>query len=174
MKCDVCQEQDATVHLTQVLDGSVKKLHLCEGCAAESGVDVHNPVSIADLFIGLNKTKGPVREPGPAGCPACGLKPADFKKTGRLGCPECYTAFSTSLAPLIRAMQRGDRHVGRTPGAGGGEGIHPPRPEELKRQLERAIAEERFEDAARLRDRLAESKAGRPAQGAPESGAVTL
>lgn len=167
MKCDVCQEQDATVHLTQVLDGSVKKLHLCEGCAAGSGVDIHNPVSIADLFIGLNKAKGPSREPGPAGCPVCGLKPADFKKTGRLGCPECYTAFSASLAPLIRAMQRGDRHVGRSPGAGAE--VPAPRPEELKRQLERAIAEERFEEAARLRDRLAECKAGKSAPAAAES-----
>lgn len=172
MKCDVCREQNATVHLTQILDGSVKKLHMCEACASESGVDVQNPVSIADLFLGLNKTKGADREAGSAGCPACRLKPADFKKTGRLGCPECYTTFSASLAPLIRAMQRGDHHVGRAPGAGGGEGVRPPRPEELKRQLERAIAEERFEDAARLRDRLAESKGVQVAQDAPETKAA--
>lgn len=171
MKCDVCQSEPATVHLTQVLEGSVKKLHLCEACAAESGVDVHSPVSIADLFLGLNKTQGNAREPVAAGCPRCHLKPTDFKKTGRLGCPDCYAAFSTSLAPLIRAMQRGDRHVGRTPGSVAPEPVRDPSADELKRQLDRAIAEERFEEAARLRDRLVECKAGQPGPVHPKEGA---
>ncbi|MDZ4199758.1 MAG: UvrB/UvrC motif-containing protein [Kiritimatiellia bacterium] len=154
MKCEICQEEDATVHLTQVLDGSVKKLHLCETCAAESGVDIQSPVSIADLFVGLNKSQPrEQRIAGPA-CPGCGLKPADFKKTGRLGCPQCYETFAERLAPLIRAMQRGDRHVGKTPGDAGA--ARPPDADELKRRLDQAIAEERFEDAAQWRDRLAE------------------
>jgi len=161
MKCDVCQSEDATVHLTQVLDGSVKKLHLCASCAGESGVDVHSPVSIADLFIGLNKKQRSERVAGAPVCPRCHLKPADFKKSGRLGCPECYIVFAESLAPLIRAMQRGDQHAGRTPGETGPVKARDVSSEELKQKLDRAIAAERFEEAAQLRDQLAALKPDR-------------
>ena len=40
MKCDICKEREATVHLTEVINDRVTKLHLCEECAREKGVDV--------------------------------------------------------------------------------------------------------------------------------------
>ena len=33
MKCEFCNENNATIHLTQVVDGSMKKLNLCQSCA---------------------------------------------------------------------------------------------------------------------------------------------
>ena len=48
MLCEHCNEREATVHLTQVLEGEVKKLHLCEECAAQSGFDVHGTMSVTD------------------------------------------------------------------------------------------------------------------------------
>jgi len=118
MKCERCQEDEATVHLTQVVNGAVKKLHLCEDCAAQSGVDVHNPMSMAELLLGFGKgaaADAPAAPGDARSCPRCHLRGADFRKTGRLGCPECYTAFRAELSPLIRSMHRKERHAGKRP-----------------------------------------------------------
>ncbi len=50
-------------------------------------------------------------------CPRCGFSQADFKKSGRLGCPECYATFAEGLAGLLKTMHKGTRHVGKAPEA---------------------------------------------------------
>ncbi len=156
MRCEKCQKNEATVHLTQVIDGTVKKSHLCEACAEAGGIDLQNPASIADaLLLGLGQSK-PEAEPGEPdeGCPHCHLKRSDFKRTGRLGCPKCYETWRDSLRPLVRSMHRGERHVGKTPRrlrAGVRRTIEI---ERLERELEAAVAREAYEDAAELRDRI--------------------
>ena len=40
MLCQNCHKNEATVHLTQIVDGKVAKFHLCEACAEKKGVDV--------------------------------------------------------------------------------------------------------------------------------------
>ncbi len=155
MLCEICQEEPATVHLTQVINGQVKKMHLCAGCAEASGVDLDNPVAMADLLLGFGAEPAKARA-GEAdrACPHCHLRRSDFKKTGRLGCPQCYDAFSAELAPMLRAMHRRDHHTGKRPAG------RPPAPpaesdlSQLERDLAEAIAAERYEQAARLRDQL--------------------
>ena len=48
-------------------------------------------------------------------CARCGFTQADFKKAGRLGCPECYQTFSEALEGLLKTMHKGTRHVGKAP-----------------------------------------------------------
>ena len=38
MICDVCQDKHATVYLTQIVDGQMQKVNLCEDCAKDKGV----------------------------------------------------------------------------------------------------------------------------------------
>lgn len=167
MQCEVCKEQDATVHLTQVIDGSVKKMHLCEDCAAKSGVDPKDGVSLTDLLLGLGQiVTGPEGIPlAEKSCPHCHLRQADFKKGGRLGCPDCYEAFAAELEPLIHAMHRRDRHAGKVPramaaAAGVAEGL-----ERLQRELAKAIEKEDYERAAMLRDRIQGLRKATPSVG---------
>ena len=40
MLCEKCKENEATVHMTQFMDGRVGSVHLCEECASAMGVDV--------------------------------------------------------------------------------------------------------------------------------------
>lgn len=173
MTCDICNGHEATVHLTQVVDGDVKKLHMCEDCARKSGINIENPVSISELLLGLGKAESGADdpaspEPGRA-CPSCHMRHGDFRKTGRLGCPDCYTAFASELAPLLRQMQKKIQHTGRAPRAG----PHAPSPaielESLREALDRAVIDERFEDAARLRDRMAELRLGLAASVKPDA-----
>ncbi len=160
MKCELCQEQEATIHLTQVVDGAVKKVHLCEACASQSGFDVHGPMSITDILLGLGH-QDPTATAKPAAikardrsCPRCHLRRADFKKSGRLGCPDCYAAFADELEPLLRAMHRGDQHRGKVP-AREQERVRTTRAvDSLQAQLEEAVRAERYEEAAQLRDAI--------------------
>ena len=170
MLCELCQNHDATVHLTQVLEGAVKKMHLCEACAKESGVDLQNPVSIADLLLGLGVApKGAPEGPGRT-CPRCHLRQEDFKKTGRLGCPSCYETFAAELAPLLKAMHRRDQHVGKIPQGQVARIQTTVELARLQQELEEAVAREDFEQAARLRDRLQNLRRG-PEGGGERTGA---
>ena len=158
MKCELCKEAEATIHLTQVVDGSVKKVHFCEACAAQSGFDVHGPMSITDILLGLGGTpekSAPPVKASERSCPRCHLRRVDFKKTGRLGCPECYATFGDELAPVIRAMHRNEQHRGKVPERERARVQATMQESELKEQLEAAIAREDFEAAATLRDALA-------------------
>lgn len=153
MLCEICHNKEATVHLTQVINNTVKKVHLCEECAAKSGVDIHSPISITDLLLGLSSSTED------KACPHCHLRRSDFKKTGRLGCPVCYEAFDVELAPLIKSMHRGTRHVGKMPARSSSSSDLAAELEELEQQLRQAIAAENYERAAQLRDRIKECRA---------------
>ena len=154
MICELCQEREATVHLTQVLDGAVKKLHLCEDCAAKSGVDVHGPLSISDILLGLGMAKEPTGGAAERSCPRCHMRRTDFKKTGRFGCAECYAAFAEELPPLLKAMHRADQHAGKIPQRESARVQASAELATLQQNMEKAIATENFEEAARLRDRI--------------------
>jgi len=154
MLCDHCHEAEATVHLTQVVDGSVKKLHLCETCAAKSGFDLQGPISITDILLGLGGAMGAAPEVEEKACPRCHLRRTDFKKTGRLGCPDCYDAFAGELVPLIKAMHRKDQHAGKVPSREGARTRLNAEVAALQKRLDQAVEGEDYEEAARLRDEL--------------------
>lgn len=159
MKCELCHDQEATIHLTQVVDGAVKKVHLCEACASQSGFDVHGPMSITDILLGLGTHDQAPAKPVPVkardrSCPRCHLRRADFKKTGRLGCPDCYATFEDELEPLLRAMHRGEQHRGKVPVREQEHVQTTLKVDTLKTQLEEAVRAERYEEAAELRDAI--------------------
>ena len=87
-------------------------------------------------------------------CPKCGETYAEFQKTGMLGCAECYQAFRKELAPVITRVQGRTQHAGRRPPVSEEEQARQTRMEELRSLMEAAVAEENFEEAARLRDEL--------------------
>ncbi len=163
MLCERCNENDATVHLTQVIEGQVKKLHLCEDCASESGFDVEGPASVTDILLGLGGAAPQAEETASIeferSCPRCHLRKSDFKKTGFFGCPACYKTFEEELHPLLKAMHRGERHVGKVPAR---EGLRVRVSAELaglKSALEAAVTKEQYEEAAELRDQIKDCEA---------------
>jgi protein arginine kinase activator len=166
MLCEHCQAKDATIHLTQVMDGEVRKLHLCEACAAAGGLDPDGALSISDVLLGLGADAAPSEDmPTGGACPSCGLKRSAFRKSGRLGCPDCYEAFADELTPLIRSMHRDVRHRGKAPADEREKILRRERRAALSERLADAVESECFEEAARLRDELA-ALDPRPAGGA--------
>lgn len=162
MLCDICGKKEATVHLTEIVNNQVTKLHLCEECAKEKGTEMEEHFGLNDLLAGLADLGANV-EPEMVErlkCPACGFTYHDFKKVGRLGCSECYEAFKTKLAPLLKRIHGADRHVGKIPLMIGKTVKDTRNLQELKIKMEKAIREEEFEEAARLRDQIREMESG--------------
>lgn len=167
MKCDVCGKNEATVHLTEIVNDKMTKLHLCEECAKEKGVEMEEHFGLSDLLAGLADL-GATAEPSMVDvikCPSCGFTYQDFKKTGRLGCGECYEAFKKQLTPLLKRIHGADRHVGKIPVTVGKTVKDTITLQDLKIQMEKAIQTEEFEEAARLRDKIkdCEKKSGKAA-----------
>ncbi len=165
MTCDLCSKNEATVHLTEVINDETREVHLCETCAREKGAAaVEQPFAggLAELLAGLAdlSTKLPDGAAVQAiHCAQCGLTYEDFKKSGRLGCGACYESFRKVLAPLLKKIHGSAEHEGRVPppapviAVKSGAELKPDVPK-LKEQLKQAVEMESFEDAAKLRDKI--------------------
>jgi protein arginine kinase activator len=156
MLCMVCKQNQAKVHLTQIVGDKMQKVDLCEDCSKSKGVNDPAGFSLADLLLGLGASQEMEDATGgeQVRCPACGFTQADFKKTGRLGCSECYTTFADGLEGLLKTMHKGVRHVGKTPRALRQSRDLSDRLKQLQGLLEKAVSEEDYEQAATLRDEI--------------------
>jgi protein arginine kinase activator len=161
MLCSICKEKEATVHLTNISGDKMQKVDLCEECAKSKGMNDPTAFSLADQLFGL----GAALEIEQAGggtalkCLACGFSQADFKKAGRLGCPECYETFAEPLGGLLKTMHKGTRHVGKVPEALRQNRDLSDRLKLLQKKLTKAIDREDFEEAAILRDEIKQTTA---------------
>lgn len=156
MKCECCHGKEATIHLTQVIDGDVKKLNLCQECALKNGIDLNSPISITDVLLGLGGQQPvpPIGSEFDLSCSRCQMTRAEFKKRARLGCPECYNAFMGELSALTKAMHHSSQHVGKIPARQGNAARTTAQIAALKKEIETAIAKEQYEVAAGLRDKI--------------------
>jgi protein arginine kinase activator len=170
MKCDLCNK-DASVFLTQIINGQMTTVNLCETCSQEKGVTDTAGFGLAEAFIGPTSARS--RD---VSCASCGFTQSQLKKIGRMGCPECYDTFRDGLDNLLSAMHKGTTHVGKVPHNLSSAPLRsaiattPPSAENtpsrknadelrktvmhLRNQLQKAVAEERFEDAARLKNEI--------------------
>ncbi len=158
MLCNVCGKNEATVHLTEIVNEKMTKLHLCEDCAKEKGAEMEEHFGMSDLLAGLADLSSSA-ESGAANsikCALCGFTYQDFKKTGRLGCGDCYEAFKKQLDPLLKRIHGANRHIGKVPLMVGKTVKENKTLQDLKAQIEKAITAEEFEEAARLRDAIKE------------------
>jgi protein arginine kinase activator len=160
MLCSICNEAEATVHLTQIVGDKMQKVDLCEACSKKKGVNDPTGFSLADLLLGLGAAQEVEQASGGADikCPTCGFTQADFKKSGRLGCPECYGVFAEALEGLLKTMHKATRHIGKVPQALKASRDLKDRLKQLQKKLDKAVAEENFELAAQLRDELKQFK----------------
>lgn len=176
IQCDACQANEAEVFLTQIVGGKMQKVNLCKSCSKDRGVDDPTGFALTELLAGLGtstETEKPAVAHGgekaassapvsseatttvtAAKCPVCGFTQADFKKTGRLGCSECYQTFSESLGSLLKAMHKGTHHTGKMPVALARRKEVTERMKTLQDDLQKAVRDEDYENAASLRDQI--------------------
>jgi protein arginine kinase activator len=156
MLCCICKEKEATVHLTQIAGDKMQKVDLCEECAKTKGVNDPQGFSLADLLLGLGASQEIEQSAGGVElkCVRCGFTQADFKKAGRLGCPECYKTFADGLDSLLKSMHKGTHHVGKVPESLRQSRDLSDRLKALQKKLTQAVEDENFEQAAQLRDEI--------------------
>jgi protein arginine kinase activator len=155
MLCCICKEREARVFLTQIVADKVQKVDLCEECAKQKGLDDAAGFSPADVLLGLGAAEIEQSAGGvELKCPKCGFTQADFKKSGRLGCAECYATFAEGLEGLLKTMHKGTRHVGKVPQSLQQSRDLAERLKVLRKKLDKAVADEDFEQAAHLRDEI--------------------
>jgi protein arginine kinase activator len=162
MLCDICKKNEATVHLTEIIDEQMNELHLCEECARQKSVAMEQQFGLSDLLAGmadLDKTEKEAEPVSGLKCPNCGLSYADFKKIGRLGCGTCYNTFSKYLGPLLKRIHGSTQHTGKSPLKVTGDLKKKIDTQGLRVRLQKAIESEAFEEAAKLRDQIKEIEA---------------
>jgi protein arginine kinase activator len=158
MVCDLCGKNAATVHLTEIIDEQISELHLCEECSRKKSSQMEQQFGLADLLAGLAEFGKPEEAVETAGikCSNCGLTYQDFKKSGRLGCSECYSSFKKYLIVLLKKIHGSTQHLGKVPFKVTARTKKKVDLTELHVRLQRAIENEEFEEAARLRDKIRE------------------
>ena len=157
MVCNLCGVNEATIHLTEIVNNQMVEIHLCETCAQEKGTDFKTHFNFGDLLSGIPEIESAFKASSKrtvTKCPECGLTYDEFGKTGRLGCSQCYQVFAKFLLPLIKRVQRSTHHVGKKPSkvTGSVRASHDLRL--LQDRLRKSVQLEEFEEAAQLRDEI--------------------
>ena len=167
--CERCNKP-ATVHLTEISNGKQMEKHLCDACAQEEGYVQQTHVPINELLNQFLKAHAQVGEAEATRCPDCGMTWQEFKDTGLLGCTKDFGLFEKQLDGVIERAQHGkNHHTGKLPGQASAAARHDivaAAPAEdpvklrqaelsrLKKELARAVEEESYEAAAKLRDQI--------------------
>jgi protein arginine kinase activator len=161
MLCEICNTNEAIFHVKQIIGKDELEMHLCESCARLKGISKNEnnvDFSISQLLTGLVDIKTGVTKTAADApeCSQCGFTLARFRKTGRLGCAECYVTFSRQVRNYIQKMYGQVQHRGKFPGKLAVYKNLLFDVEALKDELKKAIGVEDYERAAMLRDRIRE------------------
>ena len=145
--------------LTQIVNGQVSELALCEACARAKGLFDPQSLTFAEKFFPeefkqrvdklvreLTGTETAAEAAPPLSmlsyCPVCGFSIEDYRRTGHLGCPDCYTVFAKELNPDEEdETEMCDEAPAVTKAR-------------LQKELQQAIAREDYEYSAQLRDQI--------------------
>jgi protein arginine kinase activator len=158
MICQICKENQATIHLTQQKNDRVVKIHVCRQCAQEKGFDYleKSNYALGNIISGIfggSEESGPAERTAHA-CAVCGTSHDDFREAAKLGCSECYEFFKPQLLSVLRNLHVKTQHLGKFPKSRSERAETVKRVALLQEELERAIAEECYERAAEIRDEL--------------------
>ncbi len=183
MTCQRCGQRDATVHLVELVDGHRRSQWLCAVCAGrasengeeipgfrfggnpEGGNSEEDDFSLANFLGQVFESEGEVEQTELPACRVCGYTLDQFRKTNRLGCPRCYEAFRGPLLAILGHLHRHVSHLGKTPRPTADGADRPGVLSRTRIALEKAIAAEDFEKAARLRDEIQRLESTGPPEG---------
>ena len=162
-KCRRCSKP-ATLHITELRDGEVHALHLCEACAQDY-LNTPDPTDVPEdaetLAAKLSEAHGgeDLEELDQLVCPNCGITFREFRSQGRLGCPHDYISFEEELMPLLENIHGETKHTGKFPKRAPDTSRRQYELIKLRSRLRTAVEEEAYEEAARLRDEIQELEA---------------
>lgn len=154
MKCQKCNKNTATIHLTEIENGKKQEVHLCQNCYKEKSIKVGSIPSVDNLISSLLKNIEIDFVDEGIKCPVCGSSYAEFQQTGLFGCPEDYKVFKDNIEPLLEKIHGASKHEGKVPRAVQHSKSNGEKLITLRKELETVIKRELYEKAAQLRDRI--------------------
>jgi protein arginine kinase activator len=168
MLCEKCKKNEAKINLITVINGQKHEIWLCENCGRDiANIPFFNPVIqninfplqgvLSELLTNVDSNKANIDNGNKVKeivCLSCGLTYDEFKKTGRLGCSDCYREFKVVLEPRIKSLQAGVKHVGKIPKIKGKELVQKRKLKDLKEEMQKLIVSEEYERAAIVRDEI--------------------
>ena len=168
MLCEKCRKRPAEVAIREAADDGERELYVCKACAGEPEPLERKLASMVEMLFDVAleiNVAAETRSPAATDprCAVCGMTREAFRKRERLGCEACYSAFARDTEAMIRDMHQGRRHSGKVPVREQAARTR----EELEQSLRKAVAAQRFEEAARLRDQIAQTDPAPSPDGGP-------
>ena len=173
--CESCKAREATILLRHIRGNEKRTLRLCSPCVSQRARESEgeSPGKPAASGAAGPEAKPDTPQKKPAGkkinvvvghlslsepaeqveCGECGMTYKEFRKVGRLGCSRCYSAFSAQLERLFKRIHGATSHEGKGPRPSAGSRDER---QKLREALRNAVAEEAYEKAAAIRDRIAQ------------------
>ena len=137
MICQVCGKNEATICMVRMSNNAKETIYMCGACAGKlEGQLMGGLTGLLGPMLGSLGGSSPI-------CPGCGQIRREFEERGLMNCKDCYSFF-----------QSDKRHVGKIPGANREELILINLIKEKELQLKKLIGEEKYEEAAVLRDEI--------------------
>ncbi len=176
MLCQNCGKNEVNFKYTQIINGVKKEMALCEKCAKDLGLekmDFNIPINfssfLGDFFEDYDEeflpsfTKNSVLQ-----CKECGMTYEEFVNNGKFGCANCYEVFENKINPVLKNIHGSNQHIGRnskfanklnekcklTKEKKEKDQKENSNLKKLNDDLKLAIKEERYEDAAKIRDEI--------------------
>lgn len=171
MLCDNCGKNEANIRLTQIINGKKTEMIICEQCGEKLGItsmDFEMPIDISN-FLGDFMLENDDSEFMPFNtlgkalkCNRCNITYKEFLDNGKFGCEECYKTFEDKIDILVKKIQGTDKYLGRKARNSKENQVQDKKAENktdnqiqnLQIKLKQAIKEERYEDAAKIRDEI--------------------
>lgn len=152
MLCQNCGEREARISITQIVNNKKTELHLCHQCAQQGG-HTDSVFALQKMLANMVDWNSETVAKGKT-CPGCGLTEMELRQNGRFGCEQCYQTWAGLVNTILSQVQGRTTHAGKIPRSAGEQVKAQRELSNLKQELDSAIREERFEDAAKLRDRI--------------------
>ncbi len=95
--CQCCKKNQAARTYEHAEEGKIKREFYCLECYSR-------------LFLEANGEESSLTS-----CPYCGMTLAEVKTGKLVGCAHCYDTMQAGIYPMIRKMQGGRAHTGKTP-----------------------------------------------------------
>ncbi len=170
MKCQKCEQRQATFHITDLVDGEPSELHLCEECAqnflSPSAEDVAEVMpAMAGLLaqhLAVGETADQLARLDQRACPICSITFLEFRKQGRLGCPHDYVFFAEEIEPLLMNIHDQVHHIGKVPKRCPQGADQQTQLIRMRREMKEAINSENYELASELRDQIRDIESPSP------------
>ena len=172
MLCQNCGKNEVNVRYTQIINGVKNELRVCEKCAKKLGIgsfEFNMPMHFSNFFgdffndYSMNLLPSFVKEINNQ-CGTYGKMYNDFERTGFFEFPDYCNEFDTKIDSMLKKIHKNnksieDKSIENKITKENKDEVNKKESKEnklekLKKELELAIKDERYEDAAKIRDKI--------------------